>query len=370
MEGLVLPDYNNSICNIINDLLSIFNIENGGKKLGIDIKYGKKTSFVFLDGLGWNLYSKLKTNFNSLKISSVFPSSTDTATVSIVSGLTPGMHGVVGYKAFIKKAGAIVKPLENTYASSFHSVNLLNSGRMKDMFNINTIFNTLSKKKIKNLVITPNFTANSSFSSLIFSGSTYVEGYDNIWDAFHMYRKAMDNNNIKFVYLYIPYIDTIEHMYGYDSIEAYEAADYIINKIWEINKNLKTNTVISADHGHKVVDELIDFSGDKKLIRKLEIPPYGDSRAPLFRSRYDIKYELNKYKMKIFDKTERELLLGKIGKNVEDILPDYIGAAIGSTGFTFNYKLKNGNKKERYGEPISNHGGLSPDEMEVPILTL
>ena len=373
MERLLLPDYSNSLCNIINDELSVFGIESPGRKLGLDLKKGRKTTLAFIDGLGWNLYS-LSKKFNSLsarKISSVFPTSTDSASISIVSGLTPGRHGILGYKAFVKSAGAIIKPLENTYASAPHSVNLLSSiGKLSQMFKINTIFNILSKKGVKSAVITPGFTVHSSFSSLIFSGATRIEGYDNIWDAFYLYRKALDDDSIKFIHFYVPYVDTIEHVYGYKNQETLEAAEYIVKKIVNLNGGRNSNAIITADHGHKSVDNIIDLGRNKKLIKKLDIPPYGDSRAPLFRTRHDIKKELSQYSMKVFDKTERELLLGKIGKDVEDILPDYIGAALGSSGFTFDYKVGKKHKNERHGEPFSNHGGLSSDEIEVPILTL
>lgn len=373
MDKLILPDYNNSICDLFNEELSVFGIENAGKRLNLDLKRGKRTSLVFVDGLGWNLFSGTR-YFSALekaKISSVFPSSTDTASISLVSGLNPGMHGIIGYKAFLKLAGAIVKPLENTYASAPHSNNLLSHiGKLKDMLRIKTIFNVLSKKRMRSLVITPSFIVNSSFSSLIFSGATEVSGYENIWDAFYIYRKALENDSIKFIHFYIPYVDTLEHMYGYENVEVKEATEYILKRAIELNAGKKTNTIITADHGHKNVKEIIDFSRDKKLIKELELPPYGDTRAPLFRSRYEITQDLKKYPMKIFNRRERELVLGKINKDIEDTLPDYLGAAEEDFGFIFNYRLNKKETEYRNGEPVSNHGGLSTDEMEIPVITL
>ncbi|MGC8533328.1 MAG: alkaline phosphatase family protein [Candidatus Parvarchaeum sp.] len=373
MDGLVLPDYNNSICNLFNEELSVFGIENPGKRPGLDLKRGKKTTLLFLDGFGWNLYSNTRyfSSFKKVKVSSVFPSSTDTASISLISGLNPGMHGIIGYKAFLKLAGAIIKPLENTYASAPHSNNLLGHiGKLRDVVRIKTIFNVLSKKRIRSLVITPSFIVNSSFSSLIFSGATEISGYENIWDAFYIYRKALENESIKFIHFYIPYIDTLEHMYGYDNAEVKEAAEYILKRTSELNNGKNTNTIITADHGHKKIGKIIDFSRDKKLMKKLELPPYGDTRAPLFRSRYDITKDLDKYPMKVFNRNERELLLGKINKDIEDILPDYLGAAEEDFGFTFNYKVNKKEQGNRNEEPVSNHGGLSTDEMEVPLISI
>ena len=373
MSKLILPDYNNSICNLFNEEISVFGIENTGKKIGLDLKAGKKTSLLFVDGFGWNLYSNTKyfASFKKVKVSSVFPSSTDTASISLVSGLNPGMHGIIGYKAFLKLAGAIVKPLENTYASAPHANNLLSyMGKLKDMLKIKTIFNALSKKRIRSLAITPSFILNSSFSSLIISGATELRGYENIWDAFYIYRKALENDSIKFIYFYIPYVDTLEHMYGYENTEVKEAAEYILKRTAELNAGKKTNTIITADHGHKKVKEIIDFSKDKKLIKKLELPPYGDIRAPLFRSRYEIMKDLEKYPMKVFNKNERELLLGKINKDIEDNLPDYLGAAEEDFGFTFNYRLNKKAAVYKSEEQVSTHGGLSTDEMEVPVITI
>jgi hypothetical protein len=61
------------------------------------------------------------------------------------------------------------------------------------------------------------------------------------------------------------------------------------------------------------------------------------------------------------------MLFGGVGKTVEDIMPDFAGAPLDSKSYGYDYELAPSKKKHHL---VSNHGGLSKEEMEIPIVML
>ena len=370
MHELIFPDYSRNQCAIANEVLKHFGVVHADSSFGIASQNNKKLSLVLLDGLGWNLFSELKNSnsFSAAKVTSVFPSTTATALASLSSGLTPGEHGIIGYKAFFKEAGSLIKPLEFTYASSNRDGQLSQMGTLKDMFKINTVFDRLRQKKIRSTVILPNFIAGSDYSNLIYSGASEILSYKDIWEAFFLYRQELERPRSKFVHFYIPYIDSIEHVYGHGHEIAKEAASYIFNKIAGITQHNKDVTgIVTSDHGHIDIEREIDLHRDRGLLKKLELPPYGDGRAPLFKSRHDITKELSKYNLRIFDRKAFGLLFGRQNAEISDMLPDFIGAPLDAKSYAYRYEMVPQKKKHIL---KSNHGGLSKEEMEIPVVIL
>ena len=117
-----------------------------------------------------------------------------------------------------------------------------------------------------------------------------------------------------------------------------------------------------------MLSDIVDLSTDIELLKRLELPPYGYSRSLLFRARQDISRYLERYNMKTLNQTNMEEYIGKINPKIKDIMPDYIGVPMDDKGYTFRYKLDIREKISE--EPSSNHGGLSSDEMQIPLMVI
>jgi hypothetical protein len=368
---MIYPDYSRNQCAIASEVLKRFGINYGKSSLGLLSQKNKKLSIVVVDGLGWNLFSRLKlpSDVYALKTTSVFPSTTASSLASLSTGLTPGSHGIIGYRAFFKETGSIIKPLEFTYASSHINEALARISRLTDLVKFKTSFEILKKKRIRSAVLLPEQLVGSSYSNLIFSGVTQMIGYSNIWDALFLYSKLLDNPKVRLVHLYLPYIDSLEHAYGEDGRPAFDAAVYVLDKLIHIQKSRAkyASTVITADHGHINLGKRINLRSDKALMDKLELPPYGDGRAPLFRSRSDLTMQLSRYNLKVFGKKDAHTLLGQIDREVSKNMPDFIGIPSDDSYYEYDFNTLKGRKKALM---KSNHGGLSEDEMEIPLLTL
>ena len=367
---ITYPDYKRNISNIADSVLENFGVRHRQSNLAISLPEKRRTFLIVLDGLGWNLFSRLKISkqLNAQKISSVFPSTTATALTSILSGATPGQHGIIGYRAFIKESGGVVKPLRSTFAAIHADEILRQATPLKAMFSVHTLFESLREGGVKSGVIYPSGITYSGFSEMVLSGASEFFTYDNVWDAFEVFSNEMKNGRYRFYHFYVPFIDGVEHGYGSQSEAAYEAASFILsNLVSKIKKyEDKVNVMITADHGHINIERTIEFNDNPQLMRKLEIPPYGDGRAPLFRSRYDISKELAGYDLGVFGRDMRKLLFGAIDKRTEDRLPDYVGVPLDGSSYYYRYAPKG----EKPRSDVSNHGGLSQAEMEVPLILL
>ena len=97
-NGVVFPDYKNSILNLISSILKYYNVDtkyNGINELdsGLEKKY-KNVVLIILDGLGDKILSNISPNGffiqnRKRKITSVFPSTTVAAMTTYYSGKPP-----------------------------------------------------------------------------------------------------------------------------------------------------------------------------------------------------------------------------------------------------------------------------------------
>jgi hypothetical protein len=371
MDKLILPDYSRNQCAVAAEILKRFGVNNGNSSLNIINQSKKKLSLVVVDGLGWNLFSKtnVPNGIEARKITSVFPSTTATSIVSLMTGLSPGSHGIIGYRSFLKEVGSLVKMLEFTYAPSHSDHLLAEISEIEQMFNVKNIFMRLRQKHVKSAVLIPDFLVNTSYSKLIYRGAYDIQGYSNIWEAFLLYRKLLENPRIRFISMYIPDVDTIQHAYGFDSDISRESASYILNKLYSIHNSKRryADAIITSDHGHITLGKRIDMKANRALNAKLDIPPYGDGRAPLFRSRENIAQELSQYNLRTFGRKDFSALFGKIDDVIAPSMPDVVGVPLDDSYYEYDFKLK----PRRYPSTMkSNHGGLSAHEMEIPLLVI
>ena len=97
-DNIVLPDYENSILNLINSILHYYHVET--KYKGIDVldkrlerKY-KNIVLIILDGMGENILNTFSPNgffkkHEEKKITSIYPSTTTAAMATYYSGKPP-----------------------------------------------------------------------------------------------------------------------------------------------------------------------------------------------------------------------------------------------------------------------------------------
>ena len=185
------------------------------------------------------------------------------------------------------------------------------------------------------------------------------------------------NNDRNFILAYSDNPDGLLHKYGCESNEAKEFVIDAENKIEDLYKKLQdSNTllIVSADHGHKDIKNVYDILNMEDIQECLILPASLESRCTSF----FVKDEKKKQFEKIFkERFEEEFLLytkeeflnknllgyGNKHKKIDDFLGNYISISIKGSNFKLGTYIS-----QEQSEKKSAHCGLSPEEMEVPLI--
>lgn len=187
------------------------------------------------------------------------------------------------------------------------------------------------------------------------------------------------NTDKNFILAYHDNPDSLLHQYGCQSKEVKKFLLETEKKIEELYYKLAdTNTllIISADHGHKNIEKVYDILHIEELQNCLILPPTLESRATAFWVKEERKEEFEQLFKKRFGKDfllfTRETFLennflgfGIKHKKIDDFIGNYVSISIKGASF----KLGTYISKEKP-EKKSTHCGLSPEEMELPLIII
>jgi len=190
-----------------------------------------------------------------------------------------------------------------------------------------------------------------------------------------------DNSERKFIYAYWSELDYYAHRegpYGKVSKKNFLRLD---NQIELISKSLKgTDTIIvaTADHGfieRKDEKKLIMLNDYPKIYETLECPLSGDTRTVYCYVKHPMRKQFEEYVKKdlrnicVLRKSKdliKENYFGLFGKNKN------LAGRIGDYTLLLknNYIMKDRVSGEKMNIYIGNHGGMSKEEMFVPLIVI
>lgn len=342
----------------------------------------KNIILIIIDGLGYEYLLKhgrgsfLRQNLKR-KIASVFPSTTAAAMTSYSTGLAPGEHAITGWFMFLKEIGAIVKILPfSTRAGDFK----LEAGKIKykDIFNEKSFFANL---KAASTVILHQDYFNSEHSRLNYRGAKRLP-FTNFNGFFKQIDRASQaNKRRKFIFAYWPKLDSLCHKKGTDSLEAknhFHALDKKIKKLAASLKRKNTAIIVSADHGlidTKEKDKIIELKNHPKFVATLAMPLTGEPRAVYCYVRPGKVKQFESYVRTEFKKCcklykSEDLIknnffgLSEPNEKLKDRIGDYVLI------MKENYIMKDFVLGEKQKIHFGNHGGMSLEEMFVPVVVI
>ena len=140
-ENHIIPDYNGySIANIPSSICEWLGAPTiGQKSLSLPSKFSEKRTFkqvilLLIDALSLDsllaaqqlpVWSELLKENNLAALTSVVPSTTTSALVSLWTGCTPLEHGITGYEMYLKEYGLIANMISFAPSSFSGEVNIL-----------------------------------------------------------------------------------------------------------------------------------------------------------------------------------------------------------------------------------------------------
>lgn len=360
----------------------------GGQKFQPDtVKSGFKSALgnprhlvhVVADGFGMNFVEELssdsfcKRHLNSEAVAA-FPSSTGPNLVSHSRAEWPGVHGVLGWYVYLPELRARTTPFP--WIRTRDEVDLSDVGISGELMYQGNPLNQSLDRSVVNF-ISSEFSDSIATNSL--HGQETVVGFTKIDDVLaKVVRRIESAESSTYTYFHWPMIDKYAHEVGTNGEQTLKAVFEFDRKMRRLRSQLPDDVtlVITADHGHLNYPEghRIQVKPSDPIRELLVDAPSGDERAAIF---HVIDGNEEAFE-KLFDErfgdrflllTRTEVidlqLLGPVDLSpiATNRLGNYMAISKGSWGFSFQ------DRPSRAGfELQSQHGGLTPDEMLVPVI--
>lgn len=378
---MIYPNYKkDNIVNLTSAILKAFGqkgLYSPLKELE-PLKNYKNVVLLLIDGLGYEYlqkYGKGSFLFDhcTKRLTTVYPSATAAAATALERGVPVQQHGISGWFMYLKELGLVstILPFQPRYGGqSFPNDKI----HREDIF---------TEKRIGEKIKAPFFLI---YPEHIVDGKVNKKGknlltHSSMSELFVQLKKALTSSNRrKYIHAYWPRFDHLCHTYGCASKQVREHFEQIDKKIASFAQSLEgTNTclIVTADHG------LIDSPKSKtvlldkhpKLKECLSMPLCGEPRAPYCYVRpAKIKQFENYVKTKLkhccqllksSDAIKKGLFgLHKPHPKLEERVGDYVLLMKES------YMLRDQLLKEEMTSFIGVHGGLSKEEMYVPLIVI
>ncbi len=335
--------------------------------------------FLLVDGLG-DIFLQRHGAGSALlahrmrRLTSVFPSTTACAVTTMLTGLAPAAHGLTGWFIHDRRFGGVLAPLPMKMRAGDE---IQDDGSLPErLFPYDNLFMARYRPSVQ---VAPRHTAFSPFSRRHGRGAGMIpyNGLDDLVEAIETACASFGSNG-GYVYAYYPFFDTCSHDYGCESEEAIDEFRHVDEAFQRLLERLdahKVDIVVSADHGF--VDspgELhLDLNTMPEMLSLLTSPLFGERRAAFCRVRHGAETD--------FERLAGESLSGKgvcvrssvlleaglfgpgpLHPSIHERIGDY--ALLMEPGWTVYDTLPG----EHPPPMIGVHGGLTPQEMWVPLI--
>jgi hypothetical protein len=400
-EDWVMPHYDGlSIANLPSTLADLLGCDLPGalpplpRELWADWKPGlRRVVLVVLDALGFRalqtmwargegqILSDLAGAGRLVPLTSVFPSTTDAALVSLRTGTPPAQHGWLAYMMYLREMGMASNAILLCPMWTRQRDMLVDWGLDPDtLIPIRTLAEHLATAGVATHAVLASFLAHSGFTKMLYRGVEEIRTHFHASDLWaqtrHMLAKVRQNRAL--LTIYWSGLDTLAHAYGpgsdlwaaeFRSVSHLMAQEFLA-ALPAADRD-GTLLLITADHGqiHVPPDSIATVQDHPLLGQHLMVPIMGESRASFVYPRPGRANAIRDYLEHGFPgwfttvNSSQALESGLMGKPVTDETYARAGELL---------VLSRGNHALQHGHPpvssIGRHGGLSAEEMLVPLI--
>ncbi len=380
---MLKPDYQNSIVNLA---VSLYKAK-GRKVPGYpplaeldSLKLpGRTVVLLIIDGLGDNFLKKHPDSFlcrhRRGRLSSVFPPTTATAMTSFFTGVASQQHGITGWYTYFRELGTVatVLPFEPRFGGA-------------DFFQVGISPEQLidARSQLSDLagschVVLPGPLVDSVYSQSL-SGSAGRHGYHDLAGLFGKLEELAARNSNGLIVGYWPHLDSLAHEHGISSPAARELFLELDRCCSESLPRLAgggTAVMVCADHGliDSSPERIIDLEEHPRLAETLTLPLCGEPRCAYCYVRSDRREDFERYVAGELAfacelKKSREMIqegyfgLGRCSPRLEERIGEY------ALLMREDYIIRDRLLSEKKSQLIGVHGGLSADELYVPLIII
>lgn len=363
-----------------------------------------KVVFIFLDAFGWRFFGQFADHFPLLKtflrqgavskLTSQFPSATAAHVTCINTGLNAAQSGVYEWYYYEPLVDAIISPLRFSYGGDSQQNTLKASGiPLEAFYPSRTLHQILHNSGVQSHVFQPAAHTHSGYSSAIFRGATSRNPFRTLEQALDQLtaRVLAKEESPAFYLLYYDTIDTTSHLSGPGSQALAEELEYFFlaleQRLYQKLRQLTGDTllIITADHGQ------IEVSPDTTYYLNHEMPdilnylrtskdgvplvPAGSARDMFLYIKEDLLDEaLERLQHALAGRAEVHLTQDLIRQNLFGS-PKPSHAFLSRIGnvtiLPYEHETVWWFEQGRFTMRFQgHHGGLTPEEMEIPLLLL
>ncbi len=381
-KDIVMPNYDHCILGTISSILKYYNVETKHKtseKLDeiLNSKKYKNIVFLVLDGLGEHILNPISPNGYFKKhqidlVTSVYPSTTTAALTSYYSGKSPYETGWIAWSQYFKEYGRALDMFSHNESYLREPLKKPLLDVYKGIMKYESIFEKIeaANPDVKAYEIEPEYAERRALRSL--KANNIDELVMSVKDI-----HSMPGN--KFILAYCDCPDAILHKYGTTSEEVKNFILDAEKKVEEMCNSFDEETIviISADHGHKDIENAYTLLDYPEIQECLIMPATLESRVLTFWVKENMRNEFVERFNKVFEKefwlmTKEEFLdkyhflgYGEKHPKIDDFIGNYMALSTAGGMIRLETFLAEGKPVKK-----STHCGLSKEEMEVPVFVI
>jgi hypothetical protein len=385
-DAATLPDYGGgSIANLMCSIAGAFGVPRGPCPPLRDalpaLARRSHLALIVVDGLGYRHLMRAAAASTLARhaqgsLTSVFPSTTASAITTFLTGVAPAEHGLTGWHVYLQEVDAIAavlpfqlrgndEPLERL---GLRAADLSGHGAFADR--IAATAHAVAPRKI----------VDSAFNTA-HCGRAQRHGYGTLAELFQAVERCLRGDGERnYVYAYWPELDSIAHEHGIASRQAAEALRRFDEGFARLLASLQGRDVgvlVTGDHGFidAPAEKLLLVEQHPRLEAMLARPLWGERRVAYCHVKPERRAEFERY---VRDELSAVVALHPSHELIDQgwFGPGAPHPRLASRTGDYTLVMRGdatikdwlpGEKRYRH---IGVHGGLSEDEMRVPLVVV
>ncbi|GAA5151691.1 alkaline phosphatase family protein [Microbacterium pseudoresistens] len=297
---------------------------------------------------------------------SVFPSTTAAALTSLLTGVAPGTHGLVGYRVLDRERRRLVNQLSGWEHERIDAAQWQREP---------TIFERATAAGHPAFAVGLAAYAHSGFSSATLRGARF-ESEKSAAERVERAIQLADENDGALVYCYLPEADKAGHKHGVDSGEWVAALEEI-DAALSVALPADVGMLVTADHGmidvprhrHLIIEEgdpmlagVTHIGGEPRMLHVyLDAAARTDEATAVWRAGTGAAADVHT--------RDEAIATGMFGTSVTPEASSRIGDLLVAARGT--WALYDGTDADQTSQGmIGQHGSLTPEELRVPYTRL
>lgn len=317
-------------------------------------------------------------------ITSVVPSTTSAALTTLWTGHSPAEHGILGYELFLREYGLVANMITHSPAAlNMRPGSLYQAGfDPENALPVPGLAPHLIKSGIETFGILSKNIMYSGLSRMHYP-DVDIYGYTTVSELWHIATQLanMPLESRRIIWVYFGAIDTLSHIYGPDTDQVkteffnfIETMQKVFMKGISEGSRKRSAMLLLSDHGQKATSNNPHFelSAHPTFLNRLHLQPTGEHRFAYLYTRPGQKEAILEYVERTWPNSfyhlnaDHAMEVGLFGpgqpaKESHHRIGDQIIISKGS-----NYLWW----EQRPNTMRGRHGGLSFDEMVVPLYVL